>query len=360
VHTDETGPTATLSPARGSSVRSGATEVTLTGVSADTAKIVMSAGTGAELATRTEAPWTFTWDAAAQAEAPCFRLTDRVGNQATICGDYVIDDAAPVVQRVVGKGPYADSVLDTGTGRVGATSAVSATIADASPLSRVEWWVDGALAATGPTFTWDNRKAKSRTATLGIRVWDSAGNAASKSFPVTVDVTGPAATVTPANRALIRGTTFTTTVKASDPAGIARSALKGATQAGSYTSAKVKSGKDGALTVTWIVIDKLGNETDVARVVIVDNTAPALTVTKAPKNNAKLTRTVTLAAKASDRNGVAKVQLLVNGKVVATDAKAAYSFTLNPKKYGKKFTVQLRAYDKAGNVKYAPKRTYRR
>jgi len=75
---------------------------------------------------------------------------------------------------------------------------------------------------------------------------------------------------------------------------------------------------------------------------------------------AKLTKKTTLAASASDKNGVAKVQLLVNGKVVATDTKAGYSFTLNPKKYGKKFTVQLRAYDKAGNVKTLGKRTYRR
>ncbi|GGN34942.1 hypothetical protein FHR83_005904 [Actinoplanes campanulatus] len=52
--------------------------------------------------------------------------------------------------------------------------------------------------------------------------------------------------------------------------------------------------------------------------------------------------------------------MLVNGKVVATDAQAAYSFVPNPKKYGKKFTVQLRAYDKAGNLRYSAKRTYRR
>jgi hypothetical protein len=36
--------------------------------------------------------------------------------------------------------------------------------------------------------------------------------------------------------------------------------------------------------------------------------------------------------------GVNRVQLLVNGKVAATDTKAGYSFKLNPKKYGKKFT----------------------
>lgn len=32
---------------------------------------------------------------------------------------------------------------------------------------------------------------------------------------------------------------------------------------------------------------------------------------------------------------------------VATDTRAGYSFTLNPKKFGKRFTVQLRTYDRA-------------
>ncbi|MEU8661058.1 hypothetical protein [Actinoplanes philippinensis] len=55
-----------------------------------------------------------------------------------------------------------------------------------------------------------------------------------------------------------------------------------------------------------------------------------------------------------------KVQLLVDGKVVGTDGRAGFAFSLNPKRYGKKFTVQFRAYDRAGNVRYSSKRTYRR
>lgn len=81
---------------------------------------------------------------------------------------------------------------------------------------------------------------------------------------------------------------------------------------------------------------------------------------KAPKNGAKLTKTFKITASARDRYGVARVQLLVNGETVATDTNAAYSFTVNPKKYGKKFTVQIRAYDKAGNIQYTAKRTYHR
>ena len=87
---------------------------------------------------------------------------------------------------------------------------------------------------------------------------------------------------------------------------------------------------------------------------------PTLKLTKAPATNAKLTKKTTLTASAVDKYGVARVQLLVNGKVVATDTKAGYVFTLDPKKYGKKFTVQIRAYDRAGNVRALATRTYRR
>jgi hypothetical protein len=54
------------------------------------------------------------------------------------------------------------------------------------------------------------------------------------------------------------------------------------------------------------------------------------------------------------------VELLVDGKVRGADTKAEYRFTLTPATYGRTFTVQLRAYDQAGNVAYSEKRTYRR
>ena len=107
-------------------------------------------------------------------------------------------------------------------------------------------------------------------------------------------------------------------------------------------------------------MDKAGKVTTVRRAITVDNTLPSVKYRQAPKNKAKLTKKFKITASAGDRFGVARVQLLVNGKVVATDTQAAYSFTVNPKNYGKKFTVQIRAYDKAGNIQYTAKRTYRR
>jgi hypothetical protein len=178
-----------------------------------------------------------------------------------------------------------------------------------------------------------------------------------------VDSTGPVVKTTPNNGILVRGKRFTTTVKAEDPAGIGRSYLTGPDGVGrpdSYTIAEVPTGKDGSRTVTWVVLDKLGNQTTTWRTVTVDNTAPTVAFRKAPKNGAKLTKPATITATANDRNGIARVQLLVNGKQVATDIRPEYAFTLNPAKYGKKMTVKLRAYDRAGNVRDAGQRTYHR
>jgi hypothetical protein len=51
---------------------------------------------------------------------------------------------------------------------------------------------------------------------------------------------------------------------------------------------------------------------------------------------------------------------MINGKVVATDTTAAYKFSINTKKYGKKIQVRLRAYDRAGNVTTTSTRTWYR
>jgi hypothetical protein len=209
------------------------------------------------------------------------------------------------------------------------------------------------------TMTWDSRGFNGDQS-LAFHVFDHADNGSYEGGVYHVDNTGPAiSSVTPGNRALVRGS-VRTTAKASDPSGIQAVRVTGARATSSPWAWTLALKAQGDHTIEWVVTDKLGNTTVARRVVVNDTVAPTLKLTRAPKNNTKLTRNTTIGAAASDRNGVAKVQLLVNGKVVATDTKAGYSFTLNPKKYGKKFTVQLRAYDRAGNVSTLAKRTYRR
>jgi hypothetical protein len=53
--------------------------------------------------------------------------------------------------------------------------------------------------------------------------------------------------------------------------------------------------------------------------------------------------------------------VLINGKVVATDTRAGYAFTITLKKaYGKKIRMRVRAYDNAGNATNTTTRTWRR
>lgn len=354
VHVDNVLPTATFSPVAGSSVHSGPVTITLTGVSSDVWRVDALDG-GSDIQLESDPPRTYTWNAVSAATSPQFVLHDLAGNTKTLSTGYVVDDQAPVIAQVDFAGKYSTGRLDTGTGWVGGVSTLKPTIQDASAIARTEWKVNGVLKSSSPAFSWDARTLSASTATVQLQVWDTAGNTSSKSFKVSIDKTGPTMTIAPGQKALIRGTSYVTSVKASDAHGVAV-----ATYQGKSGSVRLSSGKDGAKTITWVAVDKLGNSASATRTVIVDNTAPTFKVTKAPKNKSKLAKKVAFAASASDHNGVAKVQLLVNGKVKSTDTKAGYSFVLDPKKYGKTFTVQLRAYDKAGNVRSSGKLTYHR
>ncbi|MFC7534845.1 S8 family serine peptidase [Actinoplanes sp. GCM10030250] len=120
-------------------------------------------------------------------------------------------------------------------------------------------------------------------------------------------------------------------------------------------------GRNGAVKVQMKIIDKAGNfRWTGVRTLVMDNVLPAATITKAPKNKARVKGTVNVSVKASDKSGISKVQLLVNGKVVATDTKAGYKLSFKVAKQKKTMKVRIRVYDKAGNVRYLTTRTYYR
>ncbi|MEV6350673.1 Ig-like domain-containing protein [Actinoplanes sp. NPDC051851] len=233
-----------------------------------------------------------------------------------------------------------------------------ADVDDPAGVDHVEWWLDGVQLGTGTSLPWSGSYPNGKVI-VEIRAWDKLGQETTAGWYVYIDNTDPTVdSLTPANGQLLRGKSFTTKIAASDADSVDVSTrlVGGCT----CTSATVRTGKDGTQTVTWQVTDAAGNVRTVKRTVIVDNTKPTLKVTKGPKNGAKVSGTVKVVAAAKDKNSIAKVQLLINGKVVATDARAGYAFSINTKKYGKKFTVKLRAYDKAGNVTVSSTRTWHR
>jgi thermitase len=138
--------------------------------------------------------------------------------------------------------------------------------------------------------------------------------------------------------------------------------FKSRSYASPYAPTLITTGYSGRINVRLRVTDKAGNvSVSGNRVLIVDNVKPKLTVSTWPANKAKIKGTVTIKAKATDAGtGVSKVQLLVNGRVVATDTKSAYALAFKVAKQAKTMKVQVRVYDKAGNSVVSSTRTYYR
>ncbi|GLW35253.1 Ig-like domain-containing protein [Actinoplanes regularis] len=358
VHLDAKLPTAVPIPAIGTVLHPGPVTITLTSLPDDLTKVTFYGNEQPEV--RTEGPWTFTWNATEEGFGPYFELRDKAGNYGDIYPRYLVDESAPVISDLTYQPPY-DGVRTIGTdgALIGATARLGITVTDKSPVNTTEWRVDGVLRSYESGYldlTPDMTTGTS--AVIEYRAVDKLGHEARKSFPVTIDRTGPAiSSMTPANGAFVRGSSFRTTITASDPNGIGYTSVAGIANSNSVA---IPIGTDRQYAFTWLLIDRLGNRTSVQRVVTADNTLPTVAFSKAPANGAKLTKTTAITASASDRNGIARVQLLVNGVQVANDARAPYTFTLDPKKYGKTFTVRLRAYDRAGNIRYTSQRTYHR
>ncbi|SDT74947.1 Ig-like domain-containing protein [Actinoplanes derwentensis] len=320
--------------------------------------------------TATAAPWPVTWDTTTLPEGSVRLFTrtyDDLGNVTRNTAALWVDRSAPTVAI---RFPVTTGVVSRG-----APLLVEAS--DPAGVERAELWAGNRLVRTDRTLASSgtgtaelplDAAVPNGPVTITVKVYDNLGNVAEQTRTVTVDNDKPVATGTPASTYL-RGTVTAGLTGLRESTGLITlgAFLDDHSGTGGYVfrspwTVRVNSraAADGKHVLNWYLTDKAGNTTHLRRTVYVDNTAPTVRYLKAPKNKAKLSGTIKITAKAADKYGVSRVQLLVNGKVVATDSKAGYAFTLNPKKYGKSFTVQIRAYDRAGNVKHTAKRTYRR
>jgi archaellum component FlaF (FlaF/FlaG flagellin family) len=355
-------PDITFSPADHAIVR-GTVTVTAGNVADDVVRIALTNQvTGQEITAATAAPWELSWDTVAHPRSISLIVTDRAGHHWRFDPTWTSDNLAPTIHDLTyysaGKVP----------GRVHGLTQLNAPLSDATGVNHVQWLLDGTLISqsqstssatfTGDLLTWNFGTAEG-THQLEVRAWDRAGNESARTFPIAVDNTGPTiVSASPANGALLRGSRISGTIKATDPSGVTIAVLNH--YDAPKFAASIPAGTDGKHTITWWVADGVGNSRYLTRTVTVDNTRPTLKITSGPKDKAKVKGTVTLKASASDHNGVNRVELLVNGKVVAKDTTAGYSFSINTTKYGKTLKVQLRAYDKAGNSLTTSTRTWHR
>ncbi len=197
---------------------------------------------------------------------------------------------------------------------------------------------------------------------------DAGGDKTTTTLPVVLDRGVPTITgATPAQLKKVKGIVTVGATGVSDAgSGVAYAALHAdgvlvgkdtsAPYAVKYTSTK----RNGTVKLEWRVFDRAGNSTVYRRSIVADNTAPKVKISSGPKNKAKVKGTVKLKVTASDKYGVNRVELLVNGKVVATDKTSAYTFSVKVSKFSRKMKVQVRAVDSVGHVAYDTTRNWTR
>jgi subtilisin family serine protease len=203
--------------------------------------------------------------------------------------------------------------------------------------------------------------------TITVTATDAQGDTTTASLPVVIDRVAPSITgATPAQLAKVKGVVTVGATGVSDNANVAYASLYadgvlvGKDTTAPYSVKYTSTKRNGTVKLEWRVFDKAGNSTVYKRSIIADNTAPKVSISGGPKNKAKVKGTVKLKVKATDYYGVNRVELLINGKLVATDKKSAYTFSVKVSKYSKKMKVQVRAYDSVRNVKYATTRNWTR
>ncbi|GAA2652116.1 S8 family serine peptidase [Paractinoplanes durhamensis] len=302
-----------------------------------------------------------TWSRTMKMRAPAgangpHQVTTRAYDYAGLAGEksatVVFDSTAPVGEFLQ---PAADARVHSGY-----------QVVVTAPADAIQVMLNGdAMTHTAGTTTWTAGGGTSGN--LIVQMWDEFGNMSLIVRQVVLDDSGPTATgLSPATGTRVRGTFFASISGVADPSGIAYTQLfaNGKLVGNDVTypyGMSVPTGTgNGTMTLAWRMVDKLGNVTTYTRYPIVDNAAPTVSISKAPGNKAKVKGTVKVYVSATDPSGIARVELLINGKVVAADATASYLLAVNTGKVAKTMKVQVRAYDRLGNVRSTSTRTWYR
>ena len=239
-----------------------------------------------------------------------------------------------------------------------------------SGITRVTAAFDGVTAATATSAPWtlriDARPITGPT-TITISAYAGSAEAGTATFPVVVDHAAPVVAFrSPPAVALVRGV-VTVIANASDDRAVTRVELLGGTKvlatatAAPYVLRWQSAAVNRAVTLTVRAYDRAGNVTTSNRTFVVDNAGPALVMaglTTAGTRHVRKTKYVS--ARASDPHGIARLVLVINGKVSQSYAGARHTFAVPTWKYGRVMTVQVRAYDKAGNLRSGPARKWYR
>ncbi|WP_213008576.1 S8 family serine peptidase [Paractinoplanes toevensis] len=230
--------------------------------------------------------------------------------------------------------------------------------------------IAGLLKSYKPNYTGWSLMTSIQATAVPIGSWVTWGKvSATRAFTFGNDTAAPTISgLTPGQNWKVRGPITFTPYKLGDAWSGIRNVtvyVNGVYRGGSYKAPFAVKWNPGSWTgvanVQYRAYDKAGNVKLYTRAFIADNTAPAVKITKAPKNKSKVKGTVKVYYTGSDKYGIKSYQLLINGKVIQTHSTTKSPFTFVASKYPKNsIKVQVRAYDLAGNSRITSTLTYKR
>ncbi|GAA3948478.1 S8 family serine peptidase [Actinoplanes auranticolor] len=274
--------------------------------------------------------------------------TDAAGRTATAQVKVTVDNTAPAATIT---SPAAGAKV---------TRTVPVTISTtATDVAKAELLVKNTVVATATTapwtLTWDSAGANAGVS-LTVRVTDTAGNVTTVTRAVVADNAGPALSWrTPAADAVVGGT-LKVEASATDASGVAKvELLRGDTVLATDTTAPYSfgwntAGVTGRTALVLRATDKLGYVSTTARTVVVDSKAPVVT-SASPAAAASVTGAVATSLVATDEQGVAAIELLVNGKRTAgVRGRTSLVFAIPAGRLTGTPTLTWTVTDKAGNA----------
>lgn len=253
---------------------------------------------------------------------------------------------------------------------VSGTASVAVSGSDNVGVTRLECYLDGALAASSATasatFSWDTTTATNGSHNLQAKAYDAAGNSGASSLvTVTVqnaDATAPVAAITAPSNGSTVSNAVTVNINATDNTGVASvewyldgvlaGSSAGASASFPWDTTKSANGPHSLQAKAYDTAGNAGASATSAVTVqnaVADTTAPTVQITS-PASGAKVGKTVKIYVSASDNVGVTRVDLNIDGKLFGSSTSSAPVFSWNTSKAaGGQHTLQAFAYDAAGN-----------
>jgi hypothetical protein len=334
---------------------------------------------GSVIASDTSSPWVYSWNTTALANGSATLRAvayDAAGNSGSSSTITVNVANAPPPDTT----PPTVSIASPAGGNVSGTVTVTASASDNVGVTRVDFYVNGSLAASDAaapwTYSWNTTTLANGNATLRAVAYDAAGNSGlSSTVTVNVanvvapppDTTPPTVSIASPTGGSVSGT-VTVTANASDNVGVTRvdfyvnGALAGTAGAAPYQYAwNTTSLANGSATLRAAAFDAAGNSAQSATVTVSvanavappppgPDVSPPVVTLLSPLGGT-VSGIVTVTGSATDNVGVARVDLLVNGTVVASRTGAPWQFAWNSATVADgPGMLQLAAVDAAGNA----------